>query len=139
MTISAANYCLDASRRKPLILLVDDEILVRIVMSEELREAGYDVIEVADADEALSILTSSALVDLVLTDLRMPGALSGGDLVGLIRANFPLVKIVVVTGQQPKKKIRDMLDGFLLKPALPSELISRLQTLVAPMADLRPS
>ena len=133
MTSSAANRRLDASCQKPVILIVEDEVLVRIVMSEELRAAGYDVVEAATADEALSILRSMVHVDLLLTDMTMPGALGGDDLVALVRANFPLVKIVMVSGQQPKKKIRDVLDGFLLKPAVPTEVISCLRTLVAPV------
>ena len=63
------------------LLLVEDEIIVRWALSAELREHGYTVIEAASAEEALSVLRSGTSVDVVVTDLHMPGALNGSDLV----------------------------------------------------------
>lgn len=139
MTTGAADCGFDGSRRGPAVLVVDDEVLTRIAMSEELRRAGYTVIEAGDAHEALAVLGGTARIDLVVTDLNMPGGLSGGDLVELIRADFPAIKVVMVSGQQPKEHVRELLHGFLSKPVSPAELIGCLRNLEEPESGLRAS
>jgi CheY-like chemotaxis protein len=121
----------DASvcHEKATILVVDDEILTRMAASEELRERGYSVIEATSAHEALSVLHGPTRVDLVLTDMRMPGALDGGALARHIRAEFPFVKVVMVSGQVPGPDVRPALHGYLPKPVDPTQLASYLQTL----------
>ncbi|MEI9987777.1 MAG: response regulator [Aliidongia sp.] len=59
------------------ILLVEDDVLVRFVVADRLREAGLAVIEAATADEALSYLAAGGRVDLAFTDIEMPGSMNG--------------------------------------------------------------
>jgi CheY-like chemotaxis protein len=69
------------------ILVVEDEILVRAFIGDTLRDQGYTVIEAVNADEALAVIRSPLKLDLVLTDLRMPGSINGAGLVRALRAN----------------------------------------------------
>jgi CheY-like chemotaxis protein len=120
-----------ANQEKRTILLVEDDGAVRKSMSHWLGVHGYDVIEATNADEALSALRSTQRVDLVLTDLRMPGAMDGADLVRLVRAEFPFLKVVMVSARVPDAILRDSLDGHFIKPMLPSALMRHLQALLA--------
>ena len=118
-----------ACHGKSTILVVEDDVLSRMAVSEELREHGYSVIEAATADEALCVLQGPTRVDLLLTDMRMPGAVDGCALARHVRAALPFVKIVMVSGQAPEADAYDMLDGYLAKPVAPSHLASYLLTL----------
>jgi CheY-like chemotaxis protein len=80
------------------ILVVEDEILVRLMIAEELRGQDYNVLEAASADEACSVLQSGVKIDLVLTDIRMPGSIDGAGLVHLIRVERPALKVVLASG-----------------------------------------
>jgi CheY-like chemotaxis protein len=73
----------------PTILVVEDEILIRMWLADELREAGYRVIETISADEALAVLRGGTYVDLTLTDVQMPGSMDGHALAHAIRSEFP--------------------------------------------------
>jgi CheY-like chemotaxis protein len=64
----------------PRILVVEDEALIRFDMAEALRGLGVSVVEAASADEAWQYLTDGGSVDLVFTDHRMPGSMTGGQL-----------------------------------------------------------
>ena len=71
------------------ILVVEDEVLIRLHVAEELREAGFPVLEAADAGEALAILGHVDGVELIATDLRMPGELDGLALARQVRVRIP--------------------------------------------------
>jgi len=79
------------------LLVVEDEILIRMDMARHLRGAGYDVIEADSADEALRILMADTNVDLVVTDLRMPGTTDGMELIKWIRRRASTIKVIVVS------------------------------------------
>ena len=80
------------------ILVVEDEDLVREVSVMQLQDAGYEVLEAPTATEALAILSSTAGVGLVFTDVNMPGELDGLQLAGLVRRRWPEVRVIVTSG-----------------------------------------
>ena len=123
--IEGASGCL----AKATVLVVEDDVLTRMATSEELRHHGYAVIEAANADEALSVLHGPTRIDLVVTDMRMPGALDGAALAQHIREELPFMKVVMISGQTPAPEVRRMLDGYLPKPVAPADLASYVQTL----------
>lgn len=84
--------------RKPTVLFVEDEDLLRLVISDELRDAGYDVIEASDGGDAVRVLESDGSVDLLFTDIRMPGALSGWDVAEEARSLRPDLPVIYATG-----------------------------------------
>ena len=80
------------------ILIVEDEVLIRSLLADELREAGLAVIEAGRANEALSYLESVGPVDLVFTDVQMPGSLNGQELARHLRNVFPLIPVILTSG-----------------------------------------
>ncbi len=83
---------------RPRILIVEDEVLIRIMVSDELRDAGYEVIEAATADEAVEILQTALPFDLVFSDVRMPGSMDGLGLLACVRARFPALPVIITSG-----------------------------------------
>ncbi|WP_244627141.1 response regulator [Microvirga tunisiensis] len=86
---------------KPLgvILLVEDEPLVRLVVADILMDAQFRVIEAADAEEALRVLKAEVDVDVVLSDVEMPPGMNGYDLARRIHENWPSMGILVASGR----------------------------------------
>jgi CheY-like chemotaxis protein len=76
------------------ILVVEDEAFIRFAMAEALREKGVCVVEAASADEAWQYLTAGGSVDLVFTDHRMPGSMTGAQLAARIRTQYRIAVIV---------------------------------------------
>ena len=116
----------DAEAGPPTILVVEDEPLVRFWISDELRRAGFGVVEAANADEALRVLSSPLPVHLVLTDIHMPGELDGAGLVEWLRHERPEIKIIVETAVPQLYKA----DALLFKPLRSSEMIGAIQRLL---------
>lgn len=90
------------------ILVVEDEVLVRVALADALRAAGFSVVEAATADEALSYLQAGGHVDLIFSDINMPGSLDGLELAYRIRDAFPFLAIILTSGY----KLAHNLDGF---------------------------
>ncbi len=80
------------------ILLAEDEVLIRALLAEELRGYGLVVVEAADADEAWDYLQAGGRADLIFSDVRMPGSMSGMDLIRRVRQSFPDIKAVLMSG-----------------------------------------
>ena len=121
------------------ILLVDDDSDVRTVVRDALEESGYQIWEASDGSEALNIWkTNAAQIDLLLTDMAMPGSLNGRQLADRLRREQPGLKVVFMNGH-----ILDMAGiiqapGFFLqKPFSPVNLaeIVRSHLDPAPLAD----
>jgi len=85
----------------PTILVVEDEVLVRSATSNYLRACGFNVLEAANAEEALETILADRQVRLVFADIRLPGAHSGLDLVRIIRGSHPNLKLLLTTGMAP--------------------------------------
>ena len=101
---------------QPYILVVEDEFLIRLMLCECLREAGYHVIEARDADEALLMLNLS-LPDLVISDVQMPGSLDGMGLLSLVKTSHPNVPVIVASGHFPETTaLAAGADHFVSKP-----------------------
>ncbi len=81
------------------VLVVEDEVFVRMVISEYLRGCGYKVIEAANADEAIRILESRFDVEIVFSDVSMPGSMDGLRLVHLIRDRWPPIRLILASGK----------------------------------------
>jgi CheY-like chemotaxis protein len=92
-----------AMERAPAVLLVEDEVLIRLALSDYLQECGFTVFDVGSAPEAVSVLEANTfLVDVVLTDVRMPGEMDGFGLARWIRSNRPGLPVLITTGDKGK-------------------------------------
>jgi CheY-like chemotaxis protein len=98
------------------ILVVEDEFLLRMFLVEELRAQGYSVIEAINAEEALDLLDQGLRIDLLLTDIRMPGAFDGAELVRRVRARYPHIMVAVASAHRPERELGDKVDDFFPKP-----------------------
>ena len=95
------------------LLVVDDEPVLRMLMVEVLQENGFVVSEAADGHEALKILRGPATIDLLLTDVGLPGGLNGRQLVDAARTLRPRLRVMFVTGYAENAA----LDGGVLDPS----------------------
>jgi PAS domain S-box-containing protein len=116
------------------ILLVDDEPTIRMLAAEVLLEQGYAVLEATDGPSALRILQSSERVDLLITDVGLPGGLNGRQVADAARIHRPALKILFITGYAENAAVG---NGFLLpgmevmtKPFVMSALATKVRTLI---------
>ncbi len=94
------------------VLFVEDEALIRMDMAEFLRECGYRVHEAANADEALEALQSKFAIDLVFTDINLPGGMDGLELSEWVLSNRPGVRVLVTTGRTLRTAMLRQLQGL---------------------------
>jgi CheY-like chemotaxis protein len=120
-----------SENEQPLALVVEDETLLRLHAAGLLEEHGFAVLEAANAAEALTVLQSRGDVRLLFTDIQMPGALDGMDLVREVHARWPRVLLVIASGRikPPQAEIPD--DGrFVSKPYGAQELFREVDDLM---------
>lgn len=119
------------------VLVVEDEILIRMTISEYLRACGYTVIEAANADEALIVLQQLDIkVDAVFTDIEMPGSMDGFALSTWIRVHRPGLD-VILAGSVPRaaNAAAELCEsGSLPKPYEPQLVVNRIRRLTAARA-----
>lgn len=111
------------------VLVVEDDPAVRQVATSTIRTLGFEVIEAKTGDEAARILRSGRNVDLVLSDVRMPGELTGIDLARLIQREAPHVKVVLTTGYVDTEETIEGID-LLYKPYRATDLAEKIQSLI---------
>ena len=85
--------------RRPVVLIVEDEPLLRISGAEMVAEAGFDVVEAGNADEAIAILEARPDIHIVFTDIQMPGSMDGLKLARFVSDRWPPIKLVVTSGR----------------------------------------
>lgn len=131
MDIVLARRSNDISPRPRTILIVDDEPLIRFATVDALEQAGYEVVEAGNADEALVLLGRKA-VDVLFTDINMPGSMDGLQLVSRVRERSPKTRMVVTSGHVHLGRF-DLASGvaFLPKPYQYDSLIKLLEELLA--------
>jgi DNA-binding NtrC family response regulator len=99
-----------------VILLVEDEPIIRSMLAEEFRIAGFGVLEAEHAAAALAFIESPLPIDLVCTDVRMPGEIDGLTLAKTVRAKRPGARIMIVSGHMPDPPPAEIQDAFFTKP-----------------------
>jgi len=113
------------------ILVVEDDVFVRMTLADQLRAAGYRVLEASNADEALDLLRDrSQAVRLLLTDIRMPGTLDGVELALAVRSEYPDIKIILTSGQSFSTSHWSDHDGFFPKQYDAGRLIEYIKKLL---------
>lgn len=119
--------------KNTVVLLVDDEPVIRMVASQGLEDAGFEVIEADCAESALEILKTRADVGVLFTDVNMPGALDGLDLARLVHERWPAIQLVLTSGRGLSVPVPD--DGrFVAKPYSIEEM-TEVVTQVAKQGD----
>jgi len=105
------------------VLIVEDEILLRMATADEFRERGLFVLEAANVDEALPLLRNYSNVDAVFSDVRMPGALDGIGLAELVKLHYPNIRMFLTSGTLEAFPTNQTLAyGYFSKPYVAAEV-----------------
>ena len=116
--------------KRSVVLVVEDDFLIRISAVEMIEEAEFDVVEAANADEAMEILEARLDITVVFTDIQMPGSMDGLKLAAAVRGKWPPIKVVATSGIVNARKV-DLPEGgrFLPKPYSSAEIVGTLREL----------
>jgi CheY-like chemotaxis protein len=132
--MAAAEVSPETQAPTQTVLVVEDEVLVRMVISDYLRECGYRVIEAGSAAEAITVLESPEVIDIVFSDIQMPGEMDGFGLANWVRQHQPWLKMLLTSGNARAANTAGELceDGPLeQKPYHPQSILARIQRLLA--------
>ena len=114
---------------KPIrVMIVEDEVLVRFPIAETLRAVGLEVIEAGNADEAWSYLLSGQAVDLIFSDIQMPGSMDGLELTRRVQQRFGHI-IIILTSGRPSQRSTDH-PHFLAKPYRIGDVTALIKSLL---------
>jgi two-component system, response regulator PdtaR len=94
---------------RPVVLIVEDEFLIRMDAIDMIRSGGFEVVEANDADEAIEILERRPDITVVFTDVHMPGSMDGLKLAAAVRGRWPPIKIVATSGRANPERRRSAL------------------------------
>ncbi len=127
----------DCTVKRPFVLIVEDDFLIRMNAAEMITGAGYNVVEAANADEAIAMLEHRLDITVVFTDIQMPGSMDGLKLAAAIRERWPPIKIVATSGLVNVRE-DDLPEGgrFLPKPYSPEQIVRTLRELANQAACL---
>jgi len=119
------------------VLIVEDDDMIRMIAAEFIEEAGFRVLEAANADEAVRTLAGDQPIAAVFTDINMPGAMDGLDLAHFVRDRWPTIKVLLTSGrsQLPIAELPSQ-SRFVLKPYRPDHIVGALQDMVRGFASV---
>lgn len=128
---SAVMMHLDHSTVPAVVLVVEDEMLLRMRAVDMVEDAGYTPVEAVDADQAIAILESRSDIALLFTDIQMPGQMDGLGLAHTVHERWPQIKIILVSGQLKLAKTDLPADSlFFGKPLATAEMIAEMRNMI---------
>ena len=114
-----------------VVLVVEDEVLLRMCAVDMVEDAGYIPVEAADADQAVAILESRSDIALMFTDIQMPGSMDGLGLAHSVHERWPPIKIIMVSGKLKLANTDIPTDSrFFEKPFEAGEMIAEMQNMI---------
>src|SRR6202163_3884564 len=115
----------------PKVLVVEDEMMLRMRAVDIVEDAGFTPIEAVNADEALAILESRSDIDLLFTDIQMPGSMDGLKLAHAVHERWPSIKIILVSGKlTPTEAEKPIHSRFFGKPLEVKQMIAEMQEMI---------
>jgi CheY-like chemotaxis protein len=120
------------------VLIAEDEFIIRLTIAEFLREEGYEVIETANADEALDVFRAGIPVDLLFTDVRMPGTMDGCALAQKVRAEWPTTPVILTSAfSESLLSARSVSQDFVVpKPYRPQAVLATIKAVIGAAQQL---
>jgi len=116
-----------------VILIVEDEPLLRELTVEVVEAAGFVALQAGDAEQAVALLEARADIAVVFTDVNMPGPMDGLDLAQAVHHRWPPIKILVASGQvRLQSSDLPLNSAFLRKPYRGAVMIAQLRSLLVP-------
>ena len=124
----------------PVLLVVEDDFLVRLTLVDALSDGGFEVLEAADAKEALTLVCDRDDIAAMLTDINLPGGSDGFALARAARVIRPRLPVVYASGRYSGAEEGQAVDGshFLAKPFTPTLAAAVINDLIAPGAGREP-
>jgi CheY-like chemotaxis protein len=117
---------------KPVVLVVEDEPVVRMMAADMIEDAGFDVIEAANAAEAVAILEARSDIRIIFSDIEMPPGIDGIKLAALVRHRWPPIEIILVSGRMLERDVQlPARAQFFKKPFQTAEIIAAMRRLTA--------
>ena len=121
-----------AEHTRPLVLVVEDDDLLRLTSSLELSENGFRTVEARTADEAIAILRRCTRIDALFTDISMPGSMNGLDLAELVRRQRPDTYVLITSGDSlPNEAPIPEHSDFVRKPYALSRIAQMIREQVS--------
>jgi two-component sensor histidine kinase len=115
----------------PKVLVVEDEMMLRMRAVDIVEDAGFTPIEAVNADEALAILESRSDIELLFTDIQMPGSMDGLKLAHAVHERWPSIKIILVSGKLTPTDAEKPIDSrFFGKPLEVKRMIAEMQEMI---------
>jgi CheY-like chemotaxis protein len=125
----------DPQDRTPTILIVDDEALIRVALSDFLQECGFKILEAASAAEAVETIKLGIIkIDLVFSDVRMPGEMDGIGLAKWVRENYSEIPVFLASGDVGKTNAAHRLcagEQFFAKPYNLDVVATKIREIIA--------
>jgi CheY-like chemotaxis protein len=120
-----------AVAKRPVVLVVEDDFLLRMQAVDIVKDAGFKAVEAANADEAIAILEAEPNIHVVFTDVQMPGTMDGLKLAKFVKDRWPPIKIVATSGRVRISEA-DLPEGsiFVPKPYSPTQIVNTLHELI---------
>src|ERR1700726_4460115 len=142
---SAGNMASGQPAALRAVLVVEDEMLLRMRAVDMVEDAGFTPVEAVNADDALAILESRSDIELLFTDIQMPGSMDGLKLAHAVHERWPSIKIILVSGKlTPTDSERPTDSRFFGKPLEVKQMIAEMQQMIGQgslsiiQADLSP-
>src|ERR1700675_779052 len=121
----------DQSAALRSILVVEDEMMLRMRAVDMVEDAGFTAVEAINADDALAILESRSDIELLFTDIQMPGSMDGLKLAHAVHERWPAIKIILVSGQLKLTDDDNPADSlFFGKPLDVKQMIAQMQDMI---------
>jgi two-component sensor histidine kinase/ActR/RegA family two-component response regulator len=115
----------------PAVLVVEDEMMLRMRAVDMVEDAGFSPVEAVNADDALAILESRSDIELLFTDIQMPGSMDGLKLANAVHERWPLIKIILVSGQlKLTDSEKPAASRFFGKPIEVKQMIAEMQDMI---------
>jgi two-component system, response regulator PdtaR len=113
------------------VLVVEDEFFIRMSAIATLEDAGFFVLGAKNSAEALEILSRHSEIDVLMTDVRMPGLMDGLALIAQVQMDHPAIRSIVVSGNASAEQARNAgAFGFVAKPYLPKTILQAVHATV---------
>ncbi len=123
---------METAKARQTVLIVEDEVLIRMSSAATLEDAGFRILEAGSSAEALQILAANKDIDILMTDVRLPGEIDGLDLVALVHRVHPDIRAIVVSGNTSAEDASNAgAIGFLPKPYMAHSLVRAVNELIA--------
>jgi DNA-binding NtrC family response regulator len=122
---------MESAKSQTTVLIVEDEVIIRMSSAATLEDAGFGVLEAGSSAEALELLLKHQEIGALMTDVRMPGEMDGLGLVDCVRRFHPAIRSLVVSGNASASDARDAgAFGFLSKPYMAHSLVRAVRAMI---------